>query len=45
MQQHTLGFAKDGWFKSGLRSIEEGTRARAALLNITNEDIEVTRGK
>jgi hypothetical protein len=38
-QQHTLGFAKADWFKIGLRSIEAGARARAALLNITNEDM------
>jgi hypothetical protein len=34
-----LGFAKADWFKIGLRSIEAGARARAALLNITNEDM------
>lgn len=30
----TLGFANACWVKRGLRSIEEGTRARAALLNM-----------
>jgi hypothetical protein len=45
VQQHTLGFPKAGWFKSGLRSIEAGTRARAALLNITKEGMRSNTGK
>jgi hypothetical protein len=39
-RQHTLGLANACWFNIGLRSIEGGTRARAALLNITGESWE-----
>jgi hypothetical protein len=43
LSEHTLGLPKAVWLRNGLRSIEAGTRARAALLNITKKVEKIQR--